>query len=128
MRGWAARDRKVLKGLLSRRFRLVVGSSSPVLLDRKSMLDAVGDRWVLAGYRFGSAVYAREVDGLAIFAAELEMEGTIDGKPVSGPWWMADIWRKSTLSRNWQLLDRQLARPETAKTLPEAVRALQLWR
>ena len=127
MRAWAGGDRKLLRQGLSRRFRLVVAAAPPVLLDRKSMLDAAGDRWLLADYRF-SAVYTRETDGLGIFAAELEMEGAIYGRPISGRWWMTDLWCKSTLGRRWRLVDRQLARLDTDRTLSDAVRALQLWR
>lgn len=127
MRAWVTGDRKALRSSLARRFRLVVGAPSPVLLDRKSLLDAAADRWRVTAFRFGT-IYARQVDGVGIFAAELELEGSIDGQDVSGRWWVTDIWRKSALARRWQLLDRQLARLETGHTFPQAVRALQLWR
>lgn len=128
MRAWAGQDRKTVRQLLARRFRLVVGAGNPVMLDRKSLADAAGDRWVLASYRFGAATYTREVDGVGLFAAELEMEGRIDGKELSGRWWLTDVWRKSTFGRKWQLLDRQLSRPDPAHEFPAAVRQLQLWR
>jgi hypothetical protein len=127
MRAWTSHDRKVVGQLLSSRFRLVAGGSTPVLLDRKSMVEAVGGRWDLSGFRFGQ-LYTREIDGVAIFAAEVELEGKIDGVDASGRWWMTDVWRKSGLRRRWQLLDRQLARPESGHIFPAAVKGLQLWR
>lgn len=128
MRAWASGDAKQLKSLLARRFRLVVGAASPVLLDRKSMVDAAASRWKVSSFRFGSALYAREVDGVGIFAAEVELEGRIDGREISGRWWMSDVWRKSGFPRRWQLLDRQLGRLDTDHAFPAAVRGLQLWR
>jgi hypothetical protein len=128
MRAWTGKDRKTIGKLLSRRFRLVVGASSPVLLDRKSLAEAAGERWTLSAFRFSSAPYSREVDGLGLFAAEVEMEGRIDGQDISGRWWMSDVWRKSPISRKWQIVDRQLSRSEPGHVVPAAVRALQLWR
>lgn len=128
LRAWMASDSKQLKALLARRFRLVVGASNPVLLDRKSLIDAVGERWSLSAFRFGTALYAREVDGVGIFAAEVELEGRIDGKEVTGRWWVSDLWRKGGFSRRWQLLDRQLARPDPGQDFAASVRRLQLWR
>lgn len=128
LRAWASGDRKRLKAMLSRRFRLVVGAASPVLLDRKSLIDAAGERWTISSSRIGSAVYSREVDGVGIFATEVELQGRIDGTDVSGRWWMSDLWRKSTITRRWQLLDRQLARPDSDTSFSAAVRTLQLWR
>ncbi len=128
MRAWVGGDQKSLRKLLSARFRLVVGGETPTLLDRKSLSEAIGERWQVGGYRFGTNVYARQVDGLGIFAAEIEMEGSIDGADASGRWWLADSWRKSSLTRSWQLVERQLSRPETAGQFPQMVRALQLWR
>lgn len=127
-RAWAGNDRKALKRLLSRRFRLVVGAASPVMLDQASFLDAAGSRWVLGGFRIGKSVYVREVDGVGIYAAELELEIRVDGRDCSGSWWMVDLWRKSGLGRNWRLLDRQLSRPEPGTAIPDAIRSLQLWR
>lgn len=128
MRAWAGQDRKTVRQLLSRRFRLVLGAANPVMLDRKSLSDAAGERWIITSYRFGSALYTREVEGLGLFASELEMEGRIDRQELSGRWWLTDVWRKSSLTRKWQLLDRQLSRPDSAHEVPAAVRSLQLWR
>jgi hypothetical protein len=128
MRAWVNGERKALRDLLSRRFRMVVGASAPVLLDRKSLLEAAGDRWRLKRFRFGQSIYAREIDGIGIFAAEVELEGMIDGKDVGGRWWQADVWKRGGLGRKWRLVDRQLARLDDDQRFPQAVRALQLWR
>jgi hypothetical protein len=128
MRAWASADGKVMRTLLAKRFRLVLGGDTPVLLDRKSLLEAAGKDWRLERYRFGQRIYAREVDGIGIFAAELELDGIVAGHEVSGRWWQADIWQRSRLPRRWRLLDRQLARLESDRHFAEAVRSLQLWR
>jgi hypothetical protein len=128
MRAWAANDRKDIRQLLARRFRMVVGAATPVLLDRRSFAEAAGVRWKVNAFRFGSALYTREVDGVGLFAAEVELEGRIEGVDVSGRWWMADIWRKSALARRWQLLDRQLSRPDSREEVLAGIRSLQLWR
>ncbi|GAA4038506.1 hypothetical protein GCM10022281_19160 [Sphingomonas rosea] len=128
MRAWAASDKKAVRALLSRQFRMVVGATAPVLLDRKSLLEAAGERWRIERFRFGQSVYSREVDGIGIFAAEVELEGVIDGQNAHGRWWQADVWKKGGLGRRWRLVDRQLARLESDHQFPQAVRALQLWR
>lgn len=128
MRAWMAGESKAMRKILSARFRLVIGGAAPVLLDRKSLVEAAGERWLLKGYRFGAGVYARQVDGIGIFAAELEMEASIDGLDASGSWWLADSWRKSSIGRQWQLVDRQLSRADGSAALGKSVRALQLWR
>jgi hypothetical protein len=128
MRSWLEGDRKAVKKLLASQFRMVVGARSPVLLDRKSMVEATGTAWHLTAYRFGNSVYARTLGQSALFAAELELKGEIGGIDLSGRWWMADYWRRSGMVRRWQLADRQLARLDESEAFPDAVRALQLWR
>ncbi|GAA4009780.1 hypothetical protein GCM10022211_25080 [Sphingomonas humi] len=128
MRSWIEGDRKVLKKLLNSRFRLVVGARAPVLLDRKSLVEAAGAGWRLHGYRFGNSVYSRTLGPSAVFAAELELKAEIDGKDLSGSWWMTDFWRRSGIAQRWQLADRQLSRLDENMQFPEAVRSLQLWR
>jgi hypothetical protein len=128
MRSWLEGDRKALKRLLSSRFRLVVGARTPVLLDRKSLVEAAGTAWRLSAYRFGTSVYVRTIGATALFAAELELRGTVDGTELAGTWWMSDYWQRSTVARRWQLTDRQLARIDDAPAFADAVRGLQLWR
>ncbi|GAA4015769.1 hypothetical protein GCM10022280_13230 [Sphingomonas swuensis] len=127
MRAWLGGERKAVAQMLSSRFRLVAGSATPVLLDRKSMVDAIGDRWTIGAFRFGP-VYTRMTDGVGIFAAEIELESRIDGVDASGRWWMTDLWTKSKIRRRWQLVDRQVARPESGHAIPAALKGLQLWR
>jgi hypothetical protein len=128
MRSWLEGDGKGMKKLLSSQFRLVVGARSPVLLDRKSMVEAAGGAWRLSAYRFGTSIYVRTLGPAALFAAELELTSDIDGSEVSGRWWMADYWRRGGISQRWQLADRQLARLDEGSHFPDAVRNLQLWR
>lgn len=128
MRAWLEGDRKQMKRLLSSRFRLVVGGKAPVLLDRKSLIEAAGTGWRLNGYRFGNSVYSRKIVQSALFAVEVELKVEIDGMDLSGSWWMADYWRRSGLRQSWQLTDRQMARLDEGTKFPDAVRALQLWR
>ena len=128
MRSWLEGNRKAMKGLLSSRFRMVVGARSPVLLDRKSLVEAAGGTWRLGAYRFGNSVYARTIGQSALFASELELKGEINGMDLSGRWWMADYWRRGGLTQRWQLADRQLARLDDDATFADGVRSLQLWR
>lgn len=128
MRSWLAGDRKALKSLIGSRFRMVVGAKPPVLLDRKSLVEAVGGAWRIDNYRFGTSVYARQLGSSVLFATEIELQGKIDGVPMTGSWWMSDSWRRSGLTRSWQLADRQLSRLDEASAIPDAVRGLQLWR
>ncbi|WP_300974769.1 DUF4440 domain-containing protein [Sphingomonas sp. LHG3406-1] len=128
MRAWLEGDRKAMKGLLASRFRMVVGAKPPVLLDRKSLLEAAGTRWRIGGYRFGTSIYSRQLGATALFAAEIELQGSIEGVDVSGSWWLSDHWSRSSLTRRWQLIDRQLSRLDERPAFPDAVRSLQLWR
>jgi len=128
MRAWIAGDQAALKELTSRRFRLVVGSKPPVMLDRKSLLDAVANGgFVCTSYQF-AGLYVRDVEGFTIFASGLNVEATIAGKEFSGDLWLTDLWRKTRVRRRWQLVERILSRPEERATVPAGVRALQLWR
>ena len=128
MRSWLEGDRKMMKKLLSSRFRLVIGGKSPVLLDRKSMVEAAGAGWRLQGYRFGNSVYSRTIVQSALFAVEAELKIEIDGVDLSGSWWMADYWRRSGITQSWKLTDRQMARLDEGTRFSDAVRQLQLWR
>lgn len=128
MRSWLEGDRKAMKKLLSSQFRMVVGARAPVLLDRKSLVEAAGTSWRLHAYRFGTSVYARTIGQSALFAAELELKGEIDGTELAGSWWVADYWQRGGMMQRWQLVDRQIARPDEGMDFSGAVRALQLWR
>ena len=127
MRGWVAGDKSVLKELTSRNFRLVMGSKPSVILDYKSWIEAAPKRLQCQSYRFGD-IYVRNVGGVVIFATQLEMKMTMDGRDWSGRYWVTDLWRKSKVRRRWTMVERVLSRPEENDEAPAAIRSLQLWR
>lgn len=127
MRAWVGRDRKILKGLTSSNFRMVVSSKPPVILDGRSWLEAAVTRYRCDSYRFGE-VYVRGIGPFAIFATRMEVKATISGEDWSGELWVTDLWRKTRLRRNWRMVERVLSRPEEASHVPPAIRSLQLWR
>jgi ketosteroid isomerase-like protein len=127
MRAWVGRDMKALKALTAKDFILLTGSKPPAILDRPSWLDAAAKRWDCSSYRFGD-IYVREVGGLAVFAAPLELKATMDGRDWSGHFWISDLWRKGRVRRGWKLAQRIVARADDNAELPKAIRALQLWK
>ncbi len=127
MRAWMSRDMRTLRKLTSRDFMLLVGSKPPVILDARSWIDAAATRWHLSGYRFGD-VYVRRIGAVALFASEVEVQGTMDGQDWSGRMWFTDLWRKSAVRRSWRMTERVVSRPDDATHVPAAVRSMQLWK
>jgi ketosteroid isomerase-like protein len=128
MRAWVNRDAKALKALTAKDFILLAGSKPPTILDRPSWLEAAAkDRWDCSSYRFGD-IYVRNVGGLAVFSAPLEIKATMDGKDWSGPLFVTDLWRKGRVRRSWKLVQRVISRPDDRAELPKTIRALQLWK
>ena len=127
MRAWMERDVKALKSLTSRKFILLTGSKPPAILDYRSWIDAAAGRYSCKSYRFGD-VYARDLGSVALFAAQLDLEATMDGKDFSGRLWVTDLWRKSLPARRWRMVERIISRPEDEPKVPAAIRSLQLWR
>lgn len=127
MRAWANGDTRELKALTSRRFRMVIGSKPCAILDASSWLAAAKGRFVCRGYRFGD-IYARQLGSVAVFATQLDLKAAMDGHDWSGDYWVTDIWHKSRLRRKWTMVERVIARPETDKDVPAAIRSLQLWK
>jgi hypothetical protein len=127
MRAWVNGDAKALKALTSRKFRMVIGSKPCVILDASSWLAAATTRYVCNGYRFGD-IYARQLGSVAVFATRLDLQASMDGHDWSGDVWITDIWRKSRVTRKWQMVERVVSRPETSSDVPAAIRTLQLWR
>jgi len=127
MRAWVNRDPKALKAITASNFILLTGSAPPVILDRRSWLDAVGSRYDCSSYRFGD-IYVRELGSAALFAARLELKATMDGKDWSGTVWVTDVWRKGRVRRGWKLAQRVISKPDDNPDLPKAIRALQLWK
>lgn len=127
MRAWVGRDKRVLKALTSSNFRMVVSSRPPVILDVRSWLEAAATRYLCESYRFGE-VYVRNLGSIAVFATRMELQATMDGEDWSGELWVTDLWRKTRIRRNWQMVERVLSRPEEGPKVPAAIRSLQLWR
>jgi len=127
MRAWVGRDIKALKAITAKDFILLTGSKPPAILDRPSWLEAAAKRWDCSSYRFGD-IYVREVGGLAVFAAPLELKATMDGRDWSGNVWVTDLWRKGRVRRGWKLAQRIVAKADDNAELPKAIRALQLWK
>ena len=127
MRAWVARDVRALKALTSPNFRMVAGSQPAVLLDAKSWWEAATTRWLCTSYSF-SDLYVREIKGTAIFATRLHLEATVDGHGWPTDFWITDLWRKSSVRRRWQMIERHLSQPIRDPQVGPAVRSLQLWR
>ena len=111
MRAWVGRDIKALKAITAKDFILLTGSKPPAILDRPSWLEAAAKRWDCSSYRFGD-IYVREVGGLAVFAAPLELKATMDGRDWSGNVWVTDLWRKGRVRRGWKLAQRIVAKAD----------------
>lgn len=127
MRSWAQGDLPAIKSLTASNFHLLVGSKPAVMLDRPSWLDACTTRFICSGYRFGD-VYVRDLGSVAIFASQLELKAMLDGKDWSGRMWLTDLWRKGRVRRRWRLAERIISRSEDDRSVPTALRAMQLWR
>lgn len=127
MRAWVAQDARTMKSLTARNFSMVVGSRPSVILDTRSWLEAAQRRYLCSGYRFGD-IYVRDLGPIAVFASQLELKATMDGRDWSGQLWVTDLWRKGRLRRRWRMVERVLSRPDDNKDVPGAIRALQLWR
>lgn len=127
MRAWAQRDLKAMKALTARNFILLMGSKPPVILDNRSWLEAATGRYLCRSYRFGD-VYVRDVGGTVLFAAQVDLDATMDGHDWSGPLWITDLWRKGKIRRNWKMVGRIVSRVEEKREVPAAIRTLQLWR
>ena len=127
MRAWVNGDMRALKAITAKTFILLTGSKPPTILDRPSWLEAAAKRWDCSSYRFGD-IYVREVGGLGLFAAPIELKATMDGRDWSGHFWVTDLWRKGRVRRAWKLAQRIIARADDNAELPKAIRALQLWK
>jgi len=127
MRAWIARDARVLKSITASNFILLTSSRPPVILDRRSWLEAATGRYHCKSYRFGE-IYVRGHGSTALFAAPLEIEATMDGHDWSGTFWVSDVWRKGRVRRGWKLVERIVSRAEEKADIPAAIRSLQLWR
>lgn len=127
MRAWVHGDRRTIKKLISRNFRLLIGSKPSVILDAPSWMEAATTRYLCTSYRFGD-VYVRQHGSMALFASQLDLEATMDGSDWSGRFWVTDLWRKTGIKRNWRMVERVISRTEENPQVPTAVRSMQLWR
>lgn len=127
MRAWAQGELPVLKSLTARRFNLLIGSKPAVMLDCPSWLEAATGRFVCNGYRFGD-IYVRDLGQLAIFASQVELKARLDGKDISGRFWVTDLWKKGRIRRRWRLVERVLSRIDEDPQIPKMIRSMQLWR
>jgi hypothetical protein len=127
MRAWMGRDPRALKALTSSKFMMLVGSKPPVILDAPSWFDAAGTRFLCKSYRFGD-VYVRDLGGVTLFAAQVEMEASMDGHDWSGRMFISDVWRKGRVRRSWRMVQRVISRAEESPKVPAAIRSMQLWR
>ena len=127
MRAWMQRDRKLMKALAARDFIFLLGSTSAAILDRPSWLEAATTRFRCSSYRFGE-VYVRKHGSTAVFACHITLEAKMGELDWSGPAWITDLWQRSSLKRNWRIVERTISRPDTNEEMPDAIRAMQLWR
>jgi hypothetical protein len=127
MRAWMQRDRKQMKALASRDFIFLLGSTKAAILDRPSWLEAATTRFKCESYRF-SEVYVRRHGGTAVFACQAALETRMGAQEWSGPVWITDLWQRSRVRRNWQIVERVISRPDGDETMSAAIRDMQLWR
>jgi hypothetical protein len=127
MRAWLRGDRKAMKPLLARDFRLVIGARNSQLLDRASFLESAAENFVAKAYRLDD-LYVRQHGSIVFLIARAEMEMELGGEEWSGSFWLVDVWRRGSLRRDWRLVERSLSRPDPAEDVSSIVRSLQLWR
>jgi len=127
MRAWINRDDADMKKLASRDLIVLFGGEKSAILDRPSWLDAVSSRLRCRSYRFGT-VYVRRHGALAVFTAPVECEVSLDGQPLISRAFFTNVWRRSKVTRRWNVIERVLSAPREEPELPGAVKSLQLWR
>lgn len=127
MRAWIKGDIKDVRGLIARNFNMLVAGKISVGLDRASFLTAIEGRFTCTGYRLKD-VYVRKHGSTVMLSARCDLEMKLDGGPWSGSFWLVDLWRKSSVRRKWQLVERTLSRTDEDGDIPAAIRSLQLWR
>jgi ketosteroid isomerase-like protein len=127
MRAWVQRDVKMLKGMTAKDFMLLTASRPPTILDRPSWLEAAANRYLCSSFRFGE-VYVRGSGRVALFAAPVDIEATMDGHQWSGRVFVADLWRKGRMRSGWKLVQRIVARTDDDPQLRAAMKSLQLWK
>ena len=126
MRAWIDGDVRAMKSVVSRQFRMVIGSKPVVMLDSKSWLEAASERFTCHRYRFGD-LFIHQLGTAAIFATPVEATMRLDGVEWSGTFWITDHWRRGRVRRGWRIVDRTIARMDDHAEVPAAIKAMQLW-
>lgn len=126
MRVWVAGDAKAMKKATARDFMLMAGTCPPQLLDRPSFLAAMERGFACTKFAFRE-VFVRQHGKAAWLVAGAELELQLGGKVWTGRFLVTGLWRRGSISRNWNLAELSLARLDEADRLADNVRALQLW-
>jgi len=127
MRAWINGDAKLLKSVTASNFILLAGSTPPTILDRPSWLEAAAKRYLASSYRFGD-IYVRDLGGVAVFAAPLELKATMDGRDWSSSVFVTDVWRKGRVRRAWKMVQRIVSKADDRPDVSKTIRSLQLWK
>ena len=127
MRAGINGDAKLLKSVTASNFLLLAGSTPPTILDRPSWLEAAAKRYLASSYRFGD-IYVRDLGGVAVFAAPLELKATMDGRDWSSSVFVTDLWRKGRVRRAWKMVQRIVSKADDRPDVSKTIRSLQLWK
>jgi hypothetical protein len=127
MRAWINRDAGDMKKLASRDLIVLFGADRSSILDRPSWLDAATSRLRCTGYRFGT-VYVRRHGGVAVFAAPVEFDVSLDGEALMKSAFLTNVWQRSKMTRRWNSIERVMTSPRGEAELPAAIKSLQHWR
>ena len=127
MRAWINRDDRDMKQLAMRDLIVLFGADKSAILDRPSWLDAATSRLRCTGYRFGP-VYVRRHGGVALFAASVDLEVTLDGERLMTRGFFTNVWRRARIARKWRVVERVISTPRDEAELPGAIKSLQHWR
>ena len=127
MRAWINGVAKLLKSVTASNFILLAGSTPPTILDRPSWLEAAAKRYLASSYRFGD-IYVRDLGGVAVFAAPLELKATMDGRDWSSSVFVTDLWRKGRVRRAWKMVQRIVSKADDRPDVSKTIRSLQLWK
>src|SRR5690349_14362763 len=127
MRAWINRDDADMKKLASRDMIVLFGAERSAILDRPSWLDAATSRLRCKGYRFGT-VYVRRHGSTAVFAAPVEFDVTLDGEVLMSAGFFTSVWKRSRVTRRWNLVERVITASRNEAELPAAIKSLQHWR
>lgn len=127
MRAWMNRDASEVKTLVSRQCLMLFGTTPPTMLDRPSFIAGLDRGLACVGFRFHDAA-ARRHGKCVWYSGQIEVELRVGAIEWSGHFLLTDLWRRGVIRRRWQLAERSLTPTVGDRRLPDAIRALQLWR